>query len=201
MIDARIDAYIDKSADFARPILVEIRARIHKACPEAVETMKWSFPHFMYKDKILCGMAAFKAHCSLGVWGGGDGKPAKEADGGMGHYGKMTSMADLPGIRELTKTLKAAMLKIDEGAPRRVNAKPAVRYDAATMVAPDDLATAIRKNRVAQKTWDGFSYSARKDYVEWITEAKRAETREKRVVQAVEWMAEGKKRHWKYENC
>lgn len=203
MIDARVDAYIAKSAPFAQPILNEIRARVHKACPHAVETIKWSMPHFMYQDKILCGMAAFKAHCALGFWRSGTVDASAQRSGAMGDFGRLTSTKDLPAARDFSRMVKAAMAHIDSGAPRvpTQRATAPTRQDPASMVAPDDLAAAIAKSKAAQKTWQSFSWSARKDYVEWITDAKRAETRATRVLEAARWIAEGKKRHWKYEAC
>ncbi len=65
--DPRIDAYIAKSADFAQPILKHLRKVVHAGCPKVEETLKWSMPHFDYKG-VMCGMAAFKAHCVFGFW-------------------------------------------------------------------------------------------------------------------------------------
>jgi hypothetical protein len=196
--DPRIDAYIAKQADFARPILEHVRAVVHEACPDVEETMKWSMPTFVYGGGILCGMAAFKQHASFGYWKHalvvGEGEPRD----GMGSYGKLTSVKDLPPKKTLLAHIKRAMqLNLDNvksPAPRKAAPKPPPE-------APDDLVAALKKNANARKTFEAFPPSAQRDYVEWIVESKREETRAKRLAQAVEWMAEGKRRNWKYENC
>ncbi|MFT3806284.1 YdeI/OmpD-associated family protein [Arenimonas sp.] len=196
--DPRIDAYIEKSAEFARPILHRLREIVHEACPEAEESLKWSMPNFDYAGGILCGMAAFKQHVSFGFWKHalvmGEGNPRD----GMGSFGKMTSLKDLPTKKELVALIKKAMKLNEQGvkapAARKKAAKPAAAV-------PDDLQAALKKNRKALATFEAFSPSARREYIDWIVEAKREETRAKRLAQAVEWMAEGKHRNWKYMNC
>jgi uncharacterized protein YdeI (YjbR/CyaY-like superfamily) len=200
--DPRVDAYIAKSAEFARPILEHLRAIIHKTCPDVRETMKWSFPHFEYKG-ILCSMAAFKRHCAFGFWKGALMKdphgyfnpPDKEA---MGHLGRIASLSDLPPDKHLTAYIKEAMELNDRGVPL-----PSMRKDGKkaekTIEVPDYIMKALRKNKMALKTFEAFSYSHKKEYVEWIAEAKRAETRERRIAQMIEWLKEGKARNWKYE--
>jgi len=196
--DPRIDAYIAKQADFARPILEHVRAVVHEACPDVEETMKWSMPTFVYGGGILCGMAAFKQHASFGYWKHalvvGEGEPRD----GMGSYGKLTSVKDLPPKKTLLAHIKRAMqLNLDNvksPAQRKAAPKPPPE-------APADLVAALKKNAAARKSFEGFPPSAQRDYVEWIVEAKREDTRAKRLAQAVEWMAEGKRRNWKYENC
>ena len=199
--DPRVDAYIAKSADFAKPILNRLRKLVHTGCPDVEETMKWSFPHFMYKG-MLCSMAAFKAHCALSFWKGDlvlDGKAVRNGDGedAMGQFGRITAMSDLPSDSALTASIRKAATLNDDGVkvvkPKRTEKKE--------LTTPPDLAAALKKNRAAQKTFDSFSYSHKKEYVEWITEAKRDETRRKRLATAVEWMAQGKPRNWKYTNC
>lgn len=198
--DARVDAYIAESAEFARPILAHIREVVHAACPEAVETMKWSFPHFDYKG-MLCSMAAFKEHCSFGFWKGALIVPqaGDEAERGMGQFGRLTKLSDLPSRKVLTGYIKEARRLNDEGvkSPARAKSK-ASRRD---LVVPDDLTSALAGNEAARATFDGFSPSRRREYVEWITEAKTQATRSRRLETAVEWMAEGKPRNWKYMNC
>ena len=196
--DPRIDAYIARQADFARPILEHLRAAVHTACPEAEETMKWSMPHFLYKGQMLAGMAAFKAHATFGFWRG------KEVTGGtgrereaMGSFGRLTSVADLPPDEELASLIRRAMAVTDSG-PRPARAKAPARPE---LEAPPDLQAALDSNPAARDTFDGFPPSARREYVQWVVEAKRPETRDRRIQQAVEWMAEGKKRNWRYENC
>ncbi|MGH8076736.1 MAG: YdeI/OmpD-associated family protein [Lysobacter sp.] len=198
--DPRVDAYIDKAAEFARPILQHLREVVHTACPAAEETLKWGAPSFMYGGKILCSMAAFKQHASFGFWQGARvvGADGANADEGMGQFGRISRLSDLPGKRVLGGYVRQAMKLIDEGVtrPSTKDAKPKP-----PLVVPDDLTTALAKNRKARATFDAFTPSHRRDYVEWITEAKRAETRQRRLTQALEWMAEGKPRNWKYTNC
>lgn len=195
--DPRIDAYIAESAEFARPLLVHLRGVIHGACPEVEETLKWGMPSFVYHGRILCGMAAFKQHASFGFWQGAhivgpDGGKREEA---MGQFGRLTGVKDLPGKRELSGYVKQAMALIDAGVKRpstqRTTPKPPVEV-------PPDLAAALKRNAKARKTFDAFPPSQRREYVEWITEAKREATRLKRLEQALEWLAEGKPRNWKY---
>ncbi|MDR7135949.1 uncharacterized protein YdeI (YjbR/CyaY-like superfamily) [Lysobacter niastensis] len=198
--DPRIDAYIAKSAEFAWPILRHLRAAVHAACLEAEETVKWGMPSFTYRGKILCSMAAFKQHASFGFWQGaqvtGNGT---EAEGeGMGQFGKLTRLSDLPGKRELTGYVRQAMALIDSGAQRVPTGAATPR---APLEVPDDLAAALKKDAKARATFDGFAPSYRRDYIEWITEAKREDTRQRRLKQTVEWLAEGKSRNWKYMKC
>ena len=195
--DPRIDDYIQSAAAFAQPMLVHIRDAVHQACPQVEETIKWGMPTFMHAGGILCGMAAFKQHVSFGYWKHalvvGDGS----AQEGMGSYGKMASLKDLPPKKTLLAHIRKAAKLNEDGvkAPaQRKGAKPPPQ-------APDDLVAALRKNKAAQATYEAFPPSCKREYVEWITEAKREETRAKRLAQAVEWMAEGKRRNWKYENC
>jgi len=197
--DPRIDAYIAKQKDFAQPILVHIRDVVHAACPDVEETMKWSSPHFDYQGSMMCGMAAFKEHAIFGFWKGAliDGVNPNRNRGGeaMGNFGRLTSVKDLPGKRALTALIKQAMRLNDEGTtvPRPKKApKPAPKV-------PTELASALKKNKKAAAHFAAFSPSHRREYVEWIVDAKREETKAKRVAQAVEWIAEGKGRNWKYE--
>jgi uncharacterized protein YdeI (YjbR/CyaY-like superfamily) len=195
--DPGIDAYIARQADFARPILEHLRAVVHAACPECEEALKWSSPSFTYKGKILAGMAAFKAHAVFGFWSGSM-VVAKEDEqkNGMGQFGRLTSLGDLPPRATLEALVKKAMKLIDDGvkAPRDKHRK-------APFEMPGDLRAAIDAVPAAAATFDGFSPSCQREYVEWVTEAKREETRAKRLAQTVEWLAEGKRRNWKYENC
>jgi uncharacterized protein YdeI (YjbR/CyaY-like superfamily) len=196
--DPRIDAYIARQGDFARPILEHLREAIHAACPEADETLKWSMPSFLYNGKILANMAAFKAHAAFGFWRSGEvlGETGAERDA-MGQFGRLTSVADLPPPDALAGLVRKAMAAIDSGpGPARPKKPPKPE-----LAAPDDLRAALDATPRAAATFDAFPPSCRRDYVEWVVEAKRPETRAKRIAQAVEWMAEGKKRHWKYENC
>ena len=195
--DPRIDAYIGRAESFAQPILNHVRARVHAAAPEAEETMKWSAPSFTVDGKILLTMAAFKAHAAVNFWRGqeiGDGGPKA---GAMGQFGKLTSVDDLPSDRELDVLIReAATLAKTAPAPRKTKHAP----KPAPQMHPD-FARALAGNAKAKAMLDGFSPSAQRDYLEWISEAKHDATRAKRIATAVEWLAEGKKRHWKYQNC
>ena len=194
--DRRVDAYIARSADFARPILAEIRTRVHAACPQVEETIKWGMPSFVHAGGILCQMAAFKRHVSFGYWKHALVMGEAERDG-MGSYGKMASAADLPPNATMQADLGKAMRLNEEGVKperRKAAAKPPPET-------PSDLATALLKNKAAKATFDAFPPGCKREYIEWIVEARRDETRAKRLAQAVEWMAEGKRRNWKYERC
>jgi len=199
-----VDAYIAKAAPFAQPILWHVREVVHKAVPGAEEAMKWSMPFFMYKGIILANMAAFKQHASFGLWGEqiaakmrADGVASGEA---MGSLGKLTTVKDLPNDKVLRGYLKEAAAAIDTGTRTKSYSRPP-KAAKPELEVPAELAAALKKNKAAQKTFDGFAPSCRREYVEWVAESKREETRTKRIAQAVEWMAEGKKRNWKYENC
>ena len=197
--DKRIDTYIAKAQPFAKPILKHIRELVHKACPDVEETMKWSFPHFDYKGEMMCSMAAFKQHCAFGFWKASLMKAKKlvenaKSESAMGHFGKITSLKDLPSDKAMITYIKEAMRLNDEG----VKVKKPVSKEKKKLIIPPYIFAAVKKNKKAFATFEGFSYSHKKEYVEWITEAKTEETREKRLATAVEWMAEGKGRNWKY---
>lgn len=195
--DPRIDAYIAKAAPFAQPILRHVRERVHAAAPGAEETMKWSAPSFTVDGKILLMMAAFKAHAALNFWRGqeiGDGSPKA---GAMGQFGKLTSVTDLPSNKEFDGLIReAARLAKTAPAPRKVKHAP----KPAPGLHPD-FAKALAANPGAKAILDGFPPSAQRDYLEWISEAKQDATRAKRIATSVEWLSEGKRRHWKYQNC
>jgi uncharacterized protein YdeI (YjbR/CyaY-like superfamily) len=195
--DPRIDAYIAKSADFAKPILTYIREAVHAGCPDVEETLKWSMPAFMHHG-ILCGMAAFKEHAAFNMWKGrlivGD---EKDRDA-MGQFGRLTKVSDLPSKRVLTGYIKQAVALNEDGVKVPKIRKPGLERKVIPTAPPADFAAALKKNAKARATFDGFSPSHKREYVEWITEAKRDETRKRRLEQAVEMLAEGKTRHWKY---
>ena len=196
--DPRVDAYIAQAAAFAQPILAYLRELIHDACPETEEAIKWGMPAFLYRGKILCGIAAFKQHCALGFWGGRGliGNEDKRGDA-MGQFGRIASLKDLPSKKVLIGYVKQARQLGDE----RAAAPPAPRKrkpPKPTPATPDDLASALKKSKKAQATFDAFSPSCKRDYIEWVLEAKREETRAKRIVQAIEWMIEGKQRNGRY---
>ncbi len=197
--DPRVDAYIAKSADFAQPILRHLRSLVHEACPQVQESIKWGAPPFGYGDGILCGMAAFKRHVSFGFWKHalvmGEGA---ERDG-MGSFGKMASLSDVPSKKTMGSLIRKAVRLNEQGVKT-----PATRKTTAPRVPleiPEDLLVALNRNRKAKNTFDAFTPSARREYVEWVIEAKREETRQRRIAQAVEWIVEGKHRNWKYQSC
>lgn len=192
--DARIDAYIAKSADFAKPILSQLRETVHQACPAVEEAWKWSHPHFMYHG-MLCGMAAFKQHCTFGFWKGalvvGSGDDAGAA---MGQFGRITRLSDLPSKPVMVRFIKKAMQLNESGT----KLQRAARRPRPPLAVPTDLKRGLQRNERAQTTFENFSSSHRREYIEWITEAKSEETRQRRLDSAIKWMAEGKSRNWKY---
>jgi uncharacterized protein YdeI (YjbR/CyaY-like superfamily) len=192
--DPRIDAYIARQAEFARPILVELRRRVHAACPAAEETIKWGAPAFTYNGKLLGVMAAFQKHAAFNLWYGKQvlGADAAAAEG-MGQYGRIARLADLPGKRETAAHIRAAMVLIDSGATIAASRAPRPAPDL-----PEDLDRAMSDNAAARATWDSFTPGKQRDYVEWITSAKREDTRARRVAESVGWLAEGKVRNWKH---
>jgi uncharacterized protein YdeI (YjbR/CyaY-like superfamily) len=193
--DPRVDAYIKKSPPDAHPILHHLRRVVHAACPGTEETIKWSTPHFEYKGPF-CGMAAFKEYVGFGFWKAALLK-GQLPGGGMspaGQFGRLKSIDDLPNEKALIKIIKAAAKLNDEGLkapPMRKGPRPA-------LTAPPDLLLAINRNKKAKATFDGFAPGQRRDYIEWILDAKQEATRARRIKTAVEWMAEGKIRNWKY---
>lgn len=197
--DSRVDAYIAKSADFAKPILTHFRAVVDEACPDATETIKWSTPAWDYAGSMLCSMAAFKQHCSLGFWKANlltlNGKPL-----GIGAGGQLSHIAtvkDLPSRSTLVSLVKqAAKLNADgvkgsvmSGRRRTARAAPPV---------PADLKRGLARNRRARDVFEAFPPSHQREYVEWIVGAKREETRAQRVATTLEWLSEGRPRNWKY---
>lgn len=198
-IDLRIDEYIIKSADFAKPILTYLRALVHTACPEVKEAIKWGCPHFEYADNILCSMAAFKQHCAFAFWLASLMQdPDKILEAGkkksMGHIGAIKSLNDLPPDNVLIKYIEAAMALIEKGV------KPKKEKSAASkeIQIPSYFLDALKQNNKALTTFENFSSSNKKEYLEWITEAKTEATRTKRIAAAIEWLQEGKSRNWKY---
>jgi uncharacterized protein YdeI (YjbR/CyaY-like superfamily) len=194
------DKYIAKSAEFARPMLVKLRKLFHQACPQVEEVMKWSFPHFDYKGP-LGSMAAFKQHMSWGFW---KAKLMKDPHGllkmmenhSMGH-GKVTGIAQLPSDKILLEYICEAVALNEQG----VKAPAPKKKPRAELKAPDYFMAALKTNKKALATFEAFSPSRKREYIEWIVEAKQDATRDKRLAQAIEWMAEGKPRNWKYTNC
>ena len=192
--DPRVDAYIAKSNDFAKPILTRIREMTHAACPDVEEKIKWGSPFFDYKGQMMCGMAAFKEHCALIFWKASLIGAPPNGDKSRGSFGKLTSAKDLPSKKVFTEYIKAAMALNDAGITVK---KPKTARKPEAKV-PKELADALKKNKKASTAFASFPPSHRREYCEWISEAKREETKSKRVAQAVEWIAEGKQRNWKY---
>ncbi|MBC7888560.1 MAG: YdeI/OmpD-associated family protein [Ferruginibacter sp.] len=195
-----IDEYISKSADFAKPILIHLRELVHKACPDAEEKMKWSFPHFDYKNTMMCSMAAFKQHCVFGFWKAALMKDPvlvenAKSEVAMGHLGRITSKKDLPADKTIIAWIKEAMQLNDLGIKLPLKTKATATKE---LVVPDYFMKALAKNKQAWQIFENYPYAHKKEYVEWITGAKTEETRNKRMATAIEWMAEGKSRHWKY---
>lgn len=198
--DKKIDAYIQKAQPFAQPILKHFRELVHKTCPDAEEKIKWSFPHFDYKGEMMCSMASFKQHCAIGFWKAALMKDKSLAETAksevaMGHLGRITSFKDLPPDKVLGGYIKEAMKLNDEGVKLPAKPKAAPK----PVVVPPELTAALKRNKTAKETFEAFSNSHKREYIEWITEAKTEATKEKRIEQAIEMMSEGKSRNWKYE--
>lgn len=197
--DPRIDAYIAKAAPFAQTILQHIRKLVHKACPDITETMKWSFPHFEYKG-VVCSMAAFKQHCAFGFWKASIMKDPNKImqikdRGAMGHFDRITSIKDLPTDKIMIAYIKEAVQLNEDGVKLPAKTKTVQKE----IVIPADITAALKKNTKAGKVFEAFSPSHKKEYIEWITEAKTEPTRIKRLNTMLEWLEEGKDRNWKYK--
>ncbi|MFN2458566.1 MAG: YdeI family protein [Chitinophagaceae bacterium] len=196
--DSRLDAYIQKAAPFAQPILNHLRALVHRAFPDIQETMKWSMPHFDYKGTV-CGMAAFKQHCTFGFWKESLLKESNKAlsereKNAMGSFGRITSLKDLPSDKVIIDLVKQAV-KLNEEGVKVQRSKPG----STALEIPDYILSELDKHTKAKTTFENFPPSHKKEYVQWITEAKTDETRKKRMATMMEWLAEGKGRNWKYE--
>jgi uncharacterized protein YdeI (YjbR/CyaY-like superfamily) len=196
-VDPRVDAYIERSADFAKPILKHIRKLVHKAAPEIKETMKWSFPHFDQKGTV-CSMAAFKQHCAFGFWKQSllESKAFTAEKTAMGSFGRLTSVKDLPDEKTMLKLIRDAVRLNEAGLKVPRNRKFEAKKE---LVIPNDLLEGLAHNEVAAATFENFPYSCKREYIEWITEAKTEPTRNKRLLTTLDWLAEGKRRNWKYE--
>ena len=206
--DARIDLYISRARPFAQPILVHLRELVHKACPNVEETIKWSRPFFEYKGVILANMSAFNEHCSFGFWGEEIGAVLREAkviqEGGMGSLGRITTIKDLPANKQMLDLLHQATAFVDNGqytSPITARNKVVKAPKPSVDELPPEFAVALKANKKASTVFAAFSPSCKREYIEWIADAKRTETRDKRITQAIEWIAEGKQRNWKYQNC
>lgn len=197
--EPKVDAYIEKAQPFAKPILKHIRELVHKACPEVEEKIKWGMPFFDYCGEMMMSMASFKAHAVFGFWKASLMKDKKLMDNAkseesMGHSGKILSMKDLPSDKVMLGYIKEAMKLNEEG----VKLPPRPKSKVAELPVPPYLTSALKKNKKAKAAFDAFPPSHRKEYIMWFEEAKTEETRDKRMEQGLEWMAEGKSRNWKY---
>ena len=203
----KVDAYLAKVRPFAHPIMSHLRKLVHEGCPEVAETIKWSRPFFEYRGAILCNMSAFNEHCSFGFWGQEIGAVLREAKAlrgdAMGSLGRIKTVKDLPSDKLMLDWIRQATGFVDRGeytspiAARRKVAKP----PKAPLKMPAEFAKALRKNKKASVVFAAFSPSCKREYMEWIAEAKRPETRDKRIATATEWISQGKQRNWKYQNC
>ena len=196
----KVDAYIEKAKPFAQPILERLRDLMHKACPNVEEAIKWSQPFFVYKGTILGNMSGFKEHCHFGFWDKGMAEEVRNS--GQGPLRRVTSVRDLPSDKQMLGWIRQAASNIDHGeyqspivARNKAKSKTAKRE----LEIPADFAAALKKNKDASAAFAAFSPSCRREYIEWIVEAKREETRAKRIATAVEWIREGKQRNWKYQ--
>jgi uncharacterized protein YdeI (YjbR/CyaY-like superfamily) len=201
--DKKIDAYIAKSADFAKPILNHIRELVHKTCPTVEEKVKWGMPFFDYKGEMLCHIASFKQHAVMGFWKASLMKDPvlvenAKSETGMGHLGRITSLKEMPPDKKIIAWIKEAMELNDKGIKLPAKVKPTDK-EKKELTVPDYFTKALAKNKKAKQVFENFAYSHKKEYLAWITEAKTEETRNKRMETALEWMAEGKSRLWKYE--
>jgi len=194
--DPRVDAYIVKAQPFAQPILTHLRELVHAHAPGAEETLKWGVPHFVLNGQNLAGMAAFKDHATFGFWRDEEVTGSPRNKGAMGSMGRLASLADLPDDTAMAALIAKAAALCAEGKPKRPKAEPKAALDL-----PDDLGAALKANATAQDHWEAFSPGKRRDYIEWALEAKREETRVKRIKTIVGQVAEGKDRNWKYRGC
>ncbi len=208
--DPKVDLYIDKAQPFALPILLHLRKLIHKACPEVTEAIKWSRPFFLYKGVILCNISAFKEHCSFGFWGQEMADELTRVGalqpGAMGSLGRITSLKDLPADKLMLGWIRQAAASIDKGEQQspmaaRIERNKVVKAPKKAVAMPPAFEAALKRNAKASDAFAAFSPSCKREYIEWIADAKRDATRDSRIATALEWIAEGKQRNWKYQNC
>ena len=196
-----VDKYISKSYPFAQPILKHLRSLVHEVCPQVEEKMKWSFPHFDYSGEMMCSMAAFKQHCSFGFWKAAlmkeSSKLKKAQEEGMGHLGRITDLSDLPSDSKIKGYIKEAMLLNDRGI--KMPSKSKTDSSEKIIEVPDFLKKELKRNPEANKVFQAFAYSHKKEYVLWIIDAKTEVTREKRMATMMDLLLEGKSKNWKYE--
>lgn len=197
-VNPRFDQYIEKAQPFAKPILERLRKVVHEACPDVKETIKWGMPHFEYGGSILCHMASFKQHAIFGFRNAHAMKDPHhlfDPDTAMGHFGRISNIEELPSDKIIVSYIKEAMKLNEAGVKPKIKAKSEQKL----LVVPEYFTNALSKNKKALKTFEAFPYSHKKEYVQWIIEAKSDDTRQRRIETAVEWLSEGKSRNWKYE--
>ena len=195
--DPRVDAYIAQAQPFAQPILEHVRTRVHSTVPAIEETIKWRMPAYMLGGKIVLITAAFKAHMALNFWRGQEMESSLASVGAMGQFGRIESAEDLPADEELDRLIReAAELSASAATPRKTKAAP----KPSPQMHPE-FAEALGAAPKARAALESFPPSAQRDYFEWISEAKQDSTRKTRIATAIEWLCEGKRRHWKYEKC
>ena len=204
-VSAEVDAYIARAQPFARPILEHLRELVHEGCPGIEETIKWGRPFFEYRGEILCNMSGFKQHCSFGFWGKEIGVVLRAAGclvkDAMGSLGRLTTLDDLPPDRQMLGWIRQAASFVDSGRHTSpIAARRVVKASKPPLETPAEFATALKRNKKAAAVFAEFSPSCKREYVEWIADAKRAETRDKRIATAIDWIAEGRQRNWKYQN-
>lgn len=192
----KVDAYIAKARPFAQPILEHLRELMHRGCPDLEETIKWSMPFFTYKSTILGNMAGFKDHCSFGFWDKGMGSELRI--GGNGPLRHIGSLKDLPPDKQMLQWIRQTAQRVDDGEYQSPMAAKSRKSKPEAEV-PAELAAALKRNKKAALSFAAFSPSCQREYATWIAEAKREETRTKRVATAVEWITDGKQRNWKYQ--
>jgi uncharacterized protein YdeI (YjbR/CyaY-like superfamily) len=204
-LNPKVDVYIRKARPFAQPILTHLRKLVHTACPEVVETIKWSRPFFEYRGVILANVSAFKEHCSFGFWGQEMAAAVEKAgilcQGAMGSLGRITSVERLPDAKKIVNLIQQAAAAIESGkhiSPIAARNK-VVKAPKPQIETPIELTKALNKNKKAAKIFAAFSPSCQREYIEWIASAKREETRDQRIATALVWIAEGKQRNWKYQ--
>jgi uncharacterized protein YdeI (YjbR/CyaY-like superfamily) len=204
MRNPAVDAYIARSAPFARPILKRIRALVHKASPKIEETIKWGVPHFEHRG-IVGGMAAFKQHVAFGFWRErlirqklgrvAERMFPRDAERGMGGR-KIRALSELPPAAVVERAVRAAVTLNEAGV------KPArARKRKPLPIPPPYLREALQKNARARATFAGLTPGQQREYIDWLLDAMRDATRERRLAQAIGWLAEGKQRYWKYQDC
>lgn len=198
--DTRVDAYIAKQQPFAKEICTRVRAIVHEAAPDITEDIKWGHVAFMHKG-IVCGLAAFKHHVVFHFWKasllGGSHARRSTDDKTLEQLAKLKSVDELPSKSVIASLVKAAV-KLNDGAVKVPKSPMAAKKTKAPLRTPPSLAKALARNAKAKSTYQGFSPSHKREYVEWICDAKSVETRDRRIEQALGWMSEGKPRNWKY---